>query len=73
MDVMRGFSQARERVLPLAGRILSVPVVTAFVALGAVVIVGRGLKGVWSLLRPESREAHTASVSPLAHRERHAA
>ena len=72
MDVMRGFSQARERMLPLAGRILSVPVVTAFVALGAVVIVGRSLKGVWSLLRPESREAQMASASP-AHRERHAA
>jgi len=73
MGVMRGFSQARERVLPqLAGRILSIPVVRAFVALGAVVIVGRSLKGVWALLRPEPRESHVVSA-PLSHRERRAA
>ena len=73
MGVMRGFSEATERVLPqLAGRILSVPVVTAFVALGAVVIVGRSLKGVWSLIRPEARDAHVVTIVP-AHRERRAA
>jgi hypothetical protein len=73
MGVMRGFTEATERVLPqIAGRLLSVPIVTAFVALGAVVIVGRSLKGVWSLLRPEHRETHVVSA-PLHHRERHAA
>jgi hypothetical protein len=73
MGVMRGFSEATERMLPqLAGRLLSVPVVTAFVALGAVVIVGRGLKGVWSLLRPESRESHGVTIATTP-RERRAA
>jgi hypothetical protein len=73
MGVMRGFSQARERVLPqIAARLLSVPVVTAFVALGAVVIVGRGLKGMWSFLRSDARETHT-TVAPPRRRERHAA
>jgi hypothetical protein len=51
---------------------LSVPVVTAFVALGAVVIVGRSLKGMWSLLRADAREMHVIST-PMQHRERHAA
>lgn len=74
MGVMRGFSVARERVLPqIAGRLLSVPVVTAFVALGAVVIVGRGLKGMWSYLRPESREMPVSSVPMHQHPTRHAA
>lgn len=73
MGVMRGFSEATERVLPqLAGRLLSVPVVTAFVALGAVVIVGRSLKGAWSLLRPEPREVTPPSV-PVTYREHRAA
>jgi hypothetical protein len=74
MGVMRGFSEATERVLPqLAGRLLSVPVVTAFVALGAVVIVGRSLKGVWSLLRPESRDVSVPPTAMISHRERRAA
>ena len=74
MGVMRGFSEARARVLPqIAGRLLSVPVVTAFVALGAVVIVGRGLKGMWSLLRADARETHMVSTPMQQHRERHAA
>jgi hypothetical protein len=73
MGVMRGFSDATERVLPqIAGRLLSVPVVTAFVALGAVVIVGRSLKRVWAYLRPESRDTHMVTM-PLQARERHAA
>jgi hypothetical protein len=73
MGVMRGFNQATERVLPqIAGRLLSVPVVTAFVALGAVVIVGRSLKGMWSLLRHESRDTTATSMPPM-HRERRAA
>ena len=74
MGVMRGFSEATERVLPqLAGRLLSVPIVTAFVALGAVVIVGRSLKGMWSYLRPESREATTPHTALMANRESRAA
>jgi hypothetical protein len=73
MAVMRGLSRATERVLPqLAGRLLSVPIVTAFVALGAVVIVGRGLKGVWTYLRPEPREAPVVPV-PLQQQTRRAA
>jgi hypothetical protein len=73
MGVMRGFSKAGERVLPqIAGRLLSVPVVTAFVALGAVVIVGRSLRGVWSYLRPESRETLVTSL-PVQQQTRHAA
>jgi hypothetical protein len=73
MGMMRGLTDATERVLPqLAGRILSVPIVTAFVALGAVVLVGRSLKGVWTLLRPEHREQHIVTM-PLGTRERHAA
>ena len=73
MGVMRGFSETTERVLPqLAGRLLSVPVVTAFVALGAVVLVGRSLKGVWSLLRPESRDVSMPPMQ-MSHRERRAA
>ena len=72
MDVMRGFSDATERVLPqIAGRLLSVPIVTAFVALGAMVIVGRTLKGMWMYLRPEHRAAAGLLIS--THRERHAA
>ena len=71
--VMRGLSKATERVLPqIAGRLLSVPVVTAFVALGAVVIVGRSLRGVWSYLRPESREIPVTTV-PIQQQTRHAA
>jgi hypothetical protein len=74
MGVMRGFSEATERVLPqLAGRLLSVPVVTAFVALGAVVIVGRSLKGVWSYLRAEARDVSTPPIAATPHRERRAA
>ena len=74
MGVMRGFNEATERVWPqLAGRLLSVPVVTAFVALGAVVIVGRSLKGVWSYLRAESRDTTTPQVALTANRERRAA
>ena len=74
MGVMRGFNEATERVLPqLAGRLLSVPVVTAFVALGAVVIVGRSLKGMWSYLRPESREITPAQIALTPNRERRAA
>ena len=74
MGVMRGFNEATERVLPqLAGRLLSVPVVTAFVALGAVVIVGRSLKGVWSYLRPESRDATALHIALTSNRERRAA
>jgi len=74
MGVMRGFSKAREHVLPqIAARLLSVPVVTAFVALGAVVIVGRSLRGVWSYLRPDSRETPVTSVSIQQHHTRHAA
>jgi spore maturation protein SpmB len=73
MGARRGFSEATERVLPqLAARILSVPVVTAFVALGAVVLVGRSLKGVWSLLRAEPRDLPVVSTS-LQQRERRAA
>ncbi|HWP64840.1 MAG TPA: hypothetical protein VNO26_02875 [Candidatus Limnocylindria bacterium] len=45
---------------------------TAFVALGAVVIVGRSLKGAWSLLRPEPREVTPPSV-PVTYREHRAA
>jgi hypothetical protein len=74
MGVMRGFNEATERVLPqLAGRLLSVPVVTAFVALGAVVIVGRSLKGVWSYLRAETREGGTPQIALTPNRERRAA
>jgi hypothetical protein len=74
MGVMRGFSQATERVLPqIAARILSVPVVTAFVALGAVVIVGRGLMGMWSLLRTDARETQPVVSTPMQHREHRAA
>ena len=74
MGVMRGFNEATERVLPqLAGRLLSVPVVTAFVALGAVVIVGRSLKGVWSYLRSESRDVATPQIALTPNRERRAA
>ena len=74
MGVMRGFSKGRERVLPqIAARLLSVPVVTAFVALGAVVIVGRSLRGVWSYLRPESRETPVTSAPLQQQQTRHAA
>jgi hypothetical protein len=65
--VMRG-------VLPqIAGRLLSVPVVTAFVALGAVVIVGRGIRGVWSYLRPEGREIPVTTMPTTQQQTRHAA
>ena len=74
MGVMRGFNEATERVLPqLAGRLLSVPIVTAFVALGAVVIVGRSLNGVWSYLRAESRDVTTASIALTSNRQSRAA